>query len=156
MWRRARERHILRRRGRRMMSWLIFTNMEPSQLSPCSFPSRENAKKIQYCSSKSSLLQQRCLFFCYIRGVYSPIYCVSHTSGPQDCSLKSPFQQQGCLFFRRIRGVYSYCVAHSSQPQGSPTLKDVSTLSFKNGLTDLKNVFSRDVQLTMICPSHGY
>ena len=66
--------------------------MEPSQLSPCSFPSKENVKEIQYCSSKSSLLQQSCLFFCYIRGVYSPIYRVSHTSGPQDCSLKSPFQ----------------------------------------------------------------
>ena len=26
-----------------------------------------------YCSSKSSFLQQRCLFFCYFRGVYSPI-----------------------------------------------------------------------------------
>ena len=52
----------------------------------------------QHCSPKSSFLQQRCVFCCYIRGVYFPIYCVSHTSGPQDCSLKSPFQQQGCLF----------------------------------------------------------
>ena len=84
----------------------------------------------RYCSLKSSFLQQRCVFFCYIRGVYPPIYCVPHTSGPQDCSLnlKSPCQQQGCLFFSRISSVYSYiyCVAHSSQPQGSPTLKYMS------------------------------
>ena len=47
------------------------------------------------------------------------MYCVAHSSQPQDFPSKSPFQQQGCLFICYIRGVYSsiYCAAHSWQPQ---------------------------------------
>ena len=33
------------------------------------------------------------------RGVYFSIYCVAHSSWPQDCSSKSPLQQQEHLLF---------------------------------------------------------